>query len=412
MQLTGIHQLLIAFGLGLLVGLQREWAEKHLAGVRTFPLITVFGALTAMAAESYGGHVLSAGLIAVASVLILGNVAKFLSGDTDPGLTTEFAALTMFAVGAILVAGSTAAGIAVGGGVAVLLHWKTPMHRFVRNFSEADLRALTRLVVIGLVILPIMPNETYGPYEVINPFKIWLMVVLIVGISLGAYIAYRTLGQKAGTLLGGLLGGLISSTAMTVSYARRAREQPEMAPIAAVVIMIASTVVFGRVLFEIALVAPGILRETAPPLLVMGGYMALIAVGMFFFTGLGKREVPEQEPPSNLTAAIVFGLLYAAVLFGVAVAKQHFGNAGLFTVAVLSGLTDMDAITLSSAQMIDSGKVEAHIGWRLILVGALSNIVFKAAVVATLGTPRLLGRIAVAFGLTLAGGLALVFFWP
>jgi uncharacterized membrane protein (DUF4010 family) len=179
-----------------------------------------------------------------------------------------------------------------------------------------------------------------------------------------------------------------------------------------VIVMIASTVVFGRVIFEIALVAPGILKTTALPLLLMGGYMALISAVTFLLAERRAGKPAEREPPSNLTAAIIFGLLYAAVLIGVAAAKEHYGNSGLYTVAALSGLTDMDAITLSSAQLIKSGGLEADTGWRLILVGSMSNIVFKAGVVAVLGSPRLLGRIAVVFALSIAGGAALFAFWP
>jgi len=412
MELNNLHHLLIAFGLGLLVGLQREWAKKRIAGVRTFPLITVFGALSAILARNLGGWEVAAGFIALASVIILGNLTKLKKGNANPGITTEVAALTMYAVGAILVAGSTAVAVAVSGGVAVLLHWKTPLHRFVRNVSEADLHVTARLVVIGLVILPILPNENFGPYEVINPFEIWLMVVLIVGISLAAYVAYQMVGDRVGTLLAGILGGLISSTATTVTYARRAKNDPKMGSVAAVVIMIASTIVFGRVIFEIALVAPETLATTAPPLLLMGAYMGLISAGVFLFTTREEKSLPEQEPSSNLTSAIVFGLLYAAVLVGVAAAKEHFGDTGLYTVAALSGLTDMDAITLSSAQMIKSGRIEADTGWRLILVGAMSNLLFKFGIVAALGTPRLMGRTAAVFGLSTVGGIALVLFWP
>lgn len=407
-----LHQLLIALGLGLLVGMQRERARKRIAGVRTFALITVLGALSAMLAGEGDGWVLGASILALAAMLFLGQMARLQTGRATPGITTEIAALVMFAVGALLGRGFTVLGIAAAGGVAVLLQWKGTLHRLAWNIREEDARAVTRLVLIGLVILPALPNESYGPYDVINPFKIWLMVVLIVGISLSAYVASQVLGARAGTLLGGVLGGLISSTATTVSYARHARDRPETSAIAAVIIVIASTVVFGRVLFEIAVVAPGIFWQAAPPLVWMAVYMALISAVAFFFTRRQTIEVAKHAPPSNLVAAIVFGLLYAVVLFGVAVARRHFGDAGLYTVAFVSGLTDMDAITISSAQMIQAGRVSPETGWRLILVGALSNILFKAVAVAFLGSRQLAGRVAVLFALSMAGGIALIFFWP
>jgi len=409
MELTDLHRLAIALGLGFLVGLQREWAAKRVAGVRTFPLITVLGALCAMLAGRFGGWEVAAGFVALAAIVVLGQRA-WAGGEEDGhrGVTTEAAALVMFAVGAILMAGETAVAVAMAGAVAVLLHWKAPLHRLVREASEAEARAVMRLVVIGLVILPLLPDRSYGPYGVFNPFEIWLMVVLIVGISLAAYVAYQLLGAATGTLVAGVFGGLISSTATTVSYARRTRGEPRLAAVAAVVIMIASTIVFGRVLFEVAVVAPELLWSTAPPLLVMAGWMAVVSAAAFVVFERRGGELPEQQPPSNLLAAIVFGLLYAGVLFGVAVAREHFGEAGLYVVAALSGLTDMDAITLSSAQMMKSGRIELAEGWRLILIGTLANILFKGVVAGLLGTGRLAGYLALVFGLSVLGGLAIL----
>jgi uncharacterized membrane protein (DUF4010 family) len=310
-------------------------------------------------------------------------------------------------------AGYTEIGVAVGGGVAVLLQWKRPLHSFVENVSEADVRAVTRLVAIGLVILPVLPNRTYGPYDVVNPFEIWLIVVLIVGISLVAYVAYQLIGKRVGTIIGGLLGGLISSTATTVSFARRARSIPEMVPTAALVIMIASTIVFGRVIFEITIVAPEIVTRTAPPLLAMAGVMAVTCVAGFFLArGNLEGELPQQDPPSTLSSAIVFGVLYAVVLLGVAAAKDYFGETGLYAIAVLSGLTDMDAITLSTARMIQSERVELATGWRLILVGSLSNMIFKTGVVVVLGGRALAFRVLGFLAVTLVGGGAIWWWWP
>jgi len=407
-----LRQLAIALGLGVLVGLQREWAEEHVPGIRTFPLITLLGTLTALMAPHAGGWPLGAGLVAVAALLIAQGSARLRRGEDSPGTTTAIAALLMYAVGATLILGDTVIAVMVAGAAAVLLHWKQTLHAFVHRIGKTEISAVIRLVLIALVVLPILPNQAYGPYGVLNPFKIWLMVVLICGISLGSYVAYRILGAKAGTVLGGILGGLISSTATTVSYARRSRNAPDVASLAALVIMIASTVVFGRVAIEVALVAPSIVSAVLPPLAVMMGLMALVSAGLYLFRRGEAAEVPAGEDPSDLKAAIIFGLLYAVIIFAVAVAKEHFGNRGLYTVAALSGLTDMDAITLSTAQLVKTGKLPVDIGWRMIVLGGLSNLVFKGAAVALLGHRRLLGRIAVVFGIALAGGVLLLALWP
>ena len=412
MDLDVVQKLALAAGLGLLVGFQREWTAPHVAGIRTFTLITVFGTVIGLFNSDAGGWLIGAGLIAVAAMIIVGNVIKFSDTQKEPGLTTQIAALLMYAVGIAIALGHMEFGIIVAGGTAVLLHWKKPLHSFIERFGEADVRAIIQLVLIALVILPILPNRSYGPYGVLNPFEMWLMVVLIVGISLGGYIGYVFFGAKAGTLLGGILGGLISSTATTVSYARRTRQSPELSTLAALVIMIASTIVFGRVLIEVAVVAPGILPAIVPPLAVMTGLMVVISFGLYL-VGVGDTEqVPLDEAPSELKAAIVFGALYAAVLVAVAAAKEQFGTEGLYVVAALSGLTDMDAITLSTAQMIKKEQLDVHTGWRMILIGALFNLVFKAAAVAILGHRRLLLRIAIAFGIAVLGGVLVLLAWP
>jgi uncharacterized membrane protein (DUF4010 family) len=176
--------------------------------------------------------------------------------------------------------------------------------------------------------------------------------------------------------------------------------------------MLASTVVFGRVLLEIAIVTPGVLPAVAGPVSAMAAWMAVLSAGAFVLLRGKASSPPPQEAPSNLGAAIVLGLLYGAVLFAVAVAKERFGQGGLFTVAALSGLTDMDAITLSAAHMIDTGRVEAATGWRMILIGGLSNLLFKGGAVLALGSPSLRRQISVGFGLALAGGILLIALWP
>ncbi|HSR41320.1 MAG TPA: MgtC/SapB family protein [Longimicrobiales bacterium] len=413
MEIDLLFDVAVAVGLGLLVGLQRQWGVDEVAGIRTFTLITVFGAVLGHLSAVYGGWVFAVGLVGVVALIVMGNVFRLRMGKTDTGITTEVSALLMFAVGGILAAGLTVAAIVTTGALAVLLHWKEPLHTFSERMGEADLRAVIRMALIGLVILPVLPDHAYGPYEVLNPFRIWLMVVLIVGISMGGYVAYKLFGARGGTLAAGVLGGLISSTATTVSYARRTATQGRRTPAAAAVIMLASTVVFGRVLVEIAVVAPGTLARTGPPLAAMMGFMLLVAWATYAAGPSGEdTELEERDPPSELGPAITFGLLYAAVLLAVAAARTHFGEGALFGVAAVSGLTDMDAITLSTAQLVKTGQLDAASGWRVILVGGMANLVFKGGAVAVLGSRALLLRVAVVFGISLAGGVALLALWP
>lgn len=410
--------LAIATGLGMLVGLQRQRAQSDLAGIRTFALLTLFGAVSATLAGAFGGWVLAAGLLAVAGAVLFGDLALLQQAAADgeapdPGRTTEIAALTMFGIGALLPLGHRVPAIVLGAAVALLLYWKRPLHDLVGRIGEGDVRAIMRLALIALVVLPVLPNRAMGPSGVLNPFEIWLMVVLIVGISLGAYVAYRLLGARVGTLAAGALGGFISSTATTVSYARRSRDQgTTAAPL--LVIMVASTTVFVRVLGEIVLVAPSALATTVPPLAAAMGWMVLVSAGVYIRgrSQLDAATTIEQEAPSPLAAAIVFGLLYAVVLLAVAAAREHLGQQGLYVVAGLSGLTDMDAITLSTARLMEAGDLSEGLGWRLILVGGMANLVFKGIVVAVLGGTALAREVGIAFALALGGSAAILALWP
>jgi uncharacterized membrane protein (DUF4010 family) len=408
---TAFQQLGIALGLGLLVGLQRERTEARLAGIRTFPLITLFGALSAMLAQQFGDWILAVGLVGLIALLVLGNLPGT-RPTPDPGLTSELAMLVMFAVGAFLAVEKTALAVAIGGTVAVLLHLKPEMHRFAARIGERDFKAIMQFVVISLVILPALPNEYFGPYDVLNPFKIWIMVVLIVGISLGGYVIYKVVGPRAGTLVGGMLGGLISSTATTVSYARHSKRAPASNALAAFVIMTASAVVFARVLALIGTTAPGFLRAAAPPLCVMLGVTLLLARWSWSSTRASSEPMLPQENPTELKPAILFGVLYAVVLLVVAAARDYFGQSGLFVVAALSGLTDMDAITLSVTQLVSSGQIEPQSGWRVIVVASMSNLVFKAGTVAFIGDRKLARKIALLFAIAFVGGVLLLLFWP
>jgi len=413
MQPTLMYQLAIAVALGLLVGLQRERVDKTVAGIRTFAIIGMLGVFAGVLGATAGDWVIAGGLLSLAALTVMANVLWDHAGQRDPGMTTEVAILVMYSIGVALTRGYMIEGIVAAGVLALLLHWKAPLHEFAERIGQDEFAALMRLVLIGLIVLPALPNRAFGPYEVLNPFEIWLMVVLIVGISMGGYVAFRLLGPRTGAVAAGLLGGMISSTATTVSYARRSASAPERSSAAALVIVLASAVVFVRVLVEIAVVAPGVLAVTAGPLGAMLALMALIAGALYVF-GIGSRdlEVEDQEPPSELKAAVVFGLLYAVVLVAVAFAEDRLGQRGLYGVAALSGLTDLDAITLSTANLMQAGQLELATGWRMILVGGLSNIVFKGGVVLLLGSRALRGRIALAFGAALLGGAAILALWP
>ncbi|MDZ7840209.1 MAG: MgtC/SapB family protein [Gammaproteobacteria bacterium] len=414
MELGLLQDLVIAVGLGLLVGLQREWQSERPAGIRTFTLITLLGSLCAFAAPPGSLWLPAAGLLAVAAMLWLGNRLK--RGDDDAehhGITTEVAALIMFLVGVILMHGHTEAAIVVTGVTAALLHWKDPMHAFARRIGADEFRAIIQFVLIALVLLPILPNQAYGPYAVLNPFKIWLMVTLIVGMNLVSYVIYRAMTARKGAWVGGLLGGMISSTATTVSHARQSRSLKVPPQAFSVVIVVASAVVNIRILLEIAVIGPGLLRYAVPPFLLLGLFMTVCGI-VLIRRGSEEGEAAETEHrnPAEVKTAIMFGALFAVVLLAVAFVNARFGLDAVYVVALVSGLTDVDAMTLSVADLFHSGRMSADDAWRVVLVASLANLMFKAGITAAFGTRRVFRDVAMVFGMTALLGIAMVFWWP
>ena len=403
----------IAAGLGLLVGLERESEDNPMAGIRTFPLFALLGGLCAILAETHGGWILGAGALACTALLVVANIGRRReSGGGHVGLTTEAAVLVVFAVGAAAAMHFWMEATVCAGGVMVLLHAKETMHGWVDRFREGELREISKLVLIALVILPLLPNRDMGYLDVINPFEIWLMVALIMAISLAAYFALKFLGGKEGALLSGLLGGLISSTATTAGVSRRSKTAPDASMACAFIVMVATTVVFARVIAEIFVAAGENGRSMIWPIAIMLAWSAVVA-GAMWFKGVGQAGAIEQdEAPSEFKAAILFALLYVAVLCGVAFAKEKLGQSGLYAVAAISGLTDMDAITLSTSRLVADGHLEAPQGWRVILLGGVSNMIFKAGMVLVLGARRMLWPVLITFGATAAGAAVLWVVWP
>jgi len=401
-----VQQLLLALFLGLLVGLQRERSERSLAGLRTFPLITVLGTLSSLLAMRFGGWIVAASLLGVVAVIAIGNMGLRQAGkSTGQGTTTEIAILVMFAVGAFLPIGPWVIAVAVGAGVAVLLQFKPELHGLASKLGDRELDAMMRFVLISCVILPVLPNQTYGPFDILNPFEIWLMVVLIVGISLAGYVIYKLFGRNAGILLSGILGGTISSTATTVSYARRKHATSAEVALSTLVILMASAVVYVRVIIEVSVVAPAFVSIVAPSVGAMFVLTVIPAAWLWWRADHETAEMPEQENPAELRSAVIFAAVYAGVLLAMAATKEYIGNQGMYVVAGISGLTDMDAITLSTARLVSDGRLDANDGWRLIVVAIVSNLVFKATMVAAIGGRALFRRVALYFSLPAIGGL-------
>jgi len=292
------------------------------------------------------------------------------------------------------------------------MHLKPQMHAMLKRVEVNDIKAVMQFVLISLVILPVLPDKAYGPYQVMNPQNIWLMVVLIVGVQFAAYLLYRWFGQGPGMLLGGALGGMVSSTATTLAYARQVNGAPEVAPLAATVIMLASTVSLVRVLVVAAFVAPTAIAVIGIPLGIMLTVLIVLSLTQALLVGRAPVHLPPAGNPAKLKSALIFAALYAVVPLAIAASNDWFGVIGIYVVAMISGLMNMDAVTLSTTRMVSQHLLEYDIAWRVILVAALANLVFKAIAAYVVGGAVLGRRLLILFGVALAVGVALLVFWP
>ena len=405
----------IAFGLGLLVGLQRQSSNDQMAGVRTFTLVAILGVVAGFLTRDFDNpYILPAFGLAITFLMLMANyVQSTKESDTSVGQTTEVALLLMFAIGAYLVLGDQVIAVVIGGSLAVLLYIKEILHNFIDNLKDKDLSAIMTFVGISLVILPVLPNETYGPLDVLNPHDIWLMVTLIVGISILGYFVYKWVGKKAGMISNGILGGVISSTATTVSYAQYSKNSQSIGKVAAFVILAAVTVSIIRVIVEIGIIVPQKLPQLILPFVVLFVFMSILSVILFYTISKdnNQEEMPEPKNPAQFKSAFVFGILYGLILLAVAFTEKEFGNSGLYIVSIIGGLAKKDAITLSLANSIKGGMA-TELGWRLIMTGVLANFAFKIVIVAVLGNRKLTLYLGAAMLLSIIVGLLMIWIWP
>ncbi|MFU8815002.1 MAG: MgtC/SapB family protein [Pseudomonadales bacterium] len=409
-QLVGLG---LALGIGLLIGLEREWTANTLIGLRSFALIAVSGGFAALLAQPWDGWIIAVGLAAIAVVIVAHQLrhASAAAGEQH-GTTTILAAVATYLIGAACVLGYQTHAVVMAGIITLLLHWKQPLHGLVRRIGNMEFSAIIRFVLISLVVLPVLPNRTFGPYDVVNPAQVWLLVVLIVGLNLIGYVALRMMSARGGAIVGGLVGGLISSTATTVSFSGMTRHNHHLAAPAALIILLASTVVYLRIGVELLAVAPELLPHAAPPLGAFALVMLAAAAAMYPLARNIEVSLPEHQNPARLPVALTFAVLFTVISLAVAASRDHLGSEAIYGVAVVSGLTDVDALTLSVGQLFSRGLVDADVAWRAIFLATLSNLAFKIGVVCVLGSSMLRRYLLGAGAFTLPAGVIVVLFWP
>lgn len=392
-------------GIGLLIGLERERNPAAKAGVRTFALVSLLGTLVAL----LGVHVdtawlLPAGLLAVTGMLIVAYAR--VAPTEDPGTTTVAAAGVAYLLGALAGLGEATLAAALAIVVTALLYFKPELESWSVALAREEQVSILQFLVITFIVLPILPDRSFGPYGVLNPREIWLMVVLISGVGVASYMALRVAGERHGMLITGLLGGLVSSTATTALYARRSNESAPMAHVALVVVSLANLVLLVRVAVLALVVAPAILTRLSP---VLGAALAAGVAAAAFLLRRAERgaqlALPPARNPAEIGMALRFGALYAVVLFAAAWLQDLIGSRGLYVATALSGLSDVDPGVLSALNLYGAGRAEAATAVAAIAIALLANMLFKLGLLAWYGG-RLALRALLPFGATLAGGAA------
>jgi uncharacterized membrane protein (DUF4010 family) len=402
---------LVAVALGLLMGLERERNPSAKAGLRTFALTALFGVLASHIADKTASPwMIVAGLVLTGSMIVAAYATQHADND-DPGTTTVSALLICYGLGVLCWLNELQLAAMIGIGATVLLYFKAELRGISQTLTRRDLISILQFAVLSLIVLPLLPNQGFGPYGAINPHQVWWMVVLISGLSLAGYAALRIVGQRQGAILVGLLGGLVSSTATTLTFSRHGRKGEALARLAIIVIVLANLVVLVRLAVLTALLSVDVLSVLAPVLL--GG---LITGALAAIYGLRKLKPSGEAPeltlsnPTEIRTALTFGFIYAAVLLASAWLSDYAGAKGLYAVATVAGLTDVDAITLSTLRLHALGQVTPAQVVNAITVAFIANVFFKSAIVLLVGGWRMArhaiaGMGAIALGVCLAWAL-------
>ncbi len=401
-----LRMIIASAALGAVIGLIRQWneqksdaADADFGGVRTHTLWALLGCLGASAREWQALWVLPVVLAAIATHLI----AFRAPGGEQAGSTTLAAALLTVLVGALVAWGAGEAAIVVAGITVLLGGLKQPIHAWTRQFTPKDIRATLQFVAITGVILPLVPNQDLGPRGAFNPYETWLMVVLISGLGFGGYIAVRLLGSRRGVLLSSLFGGLASSTATTLAFSRRSRDQPQLSGPCSLAVAVASAVMLVRVFVLVHLLSAALAQHLLPALGLMALPAIIYSIWQWFREERETRKAGSLDiaNPLELGIAIKFAALYAAVAFAVKVISEEGLQGFLLPVSFASGLTDMAAVSLSLARNHVTGNVDLTLASRAILLAAVSNSLVKGGIALHQGSPQLKRHAAVVFAVTI-----------
>ncbi len=412
-----LQSLIVSASLGALIGLIRQWAEQQgtdesdlsFAGLRTFVLWAMLGYTAALVSSQYSPFVFITTMALVGlHILFHGiNPKKY----TAIGLTTGGSALITLFLGGLVYWDQLAFAVVLAALTMIVLGLKQFSHAWTRRFTPQDIRSTLQFAAVSGVILPLVPNQSFGPYDAINPYSLWWMVVLISGLGFIGYILMRWLGAQSGVILTGLIGGLASSTATTLAFSRESKAYPELSRSFALAIVMACTIMLGRVLIILGFIFPDFISELWLPFMFMAVPGVIYALITHFFHQQEKTtmDLPSLKNPLSLSVAIKFGLIYGVISVLVKIFNEMDLSHGLLALSFVSGLTDMDAIALSITHNLMDGSVALKLAAQAIVIAAIANTLLKAGLVMALGSPALRRQIGIAFSSIILSGVASYF---
>ncbi len=428
--------LVIAIFLGALIGLQREFSQQkehiqRFAGFRTFILITLFGGMMGYLSEGITSIFVIVGFIGVVLIIAVSYVLGYMKSK-DMSATTEISGILVYILGVMCTTGYIQLAVILGIIITAILTFKERFHQIAQKMEKKELFAVIKFAIVSLVVLPILPNKNYSPLDipglgdlligiglkgnflsqltVFNPAHIWLMVVFVSGLSFLGYFLVKIIGSKKGYGVLGFVGGLVSSTAVTLSMAGESKNNKGNYFPFVLAVILATAVTFIRIIFEVAVVNNSLLSTLFVPMIFMA--LAGFIVAYFFYRRRDKKKKAKKiefKQPFALKPAIKFGLFFAFILLISKIAQLLFGSIGIYATSILSGLADVDAITLSMASLSKNGVISNFVATTAIILAAASNTLVKAGLAYFLGGKKFGRMIVWSFLFILAVGLLVLF---
>ena len=411
-ELILLQKIAIALALGALIGLEREYARfrKHThdyAGIRTFPLIALFGALSAYFSEIISVWVIIIGIIITGTLIITAYILINRESKTHFSATSEIAGFLTFFIGVLCYYNELAFATILAISITIILYARTMLHHFAEKIKKKELADTLKFAVIAFVILPFLPNQNFGPLGIFNPYIIWLMVVFISGISFVGYILMKKFGEK-GVALAGSLGGMISSTATTMSFAERSKKEKKIYRALILGVLLSNGVMFFRILIEVFVINRSLFIKMLPPMLIMATFAGFISYLVWRKAKKTKGKV-ELGSPFTLAPALKFAAFFAVILALVKVGDYYLAAKGVYLVSLFSGFAGIDAITVSLSQLAKASLTE-EIARKGIILATLSNIAVKGGIAYWFGERKNFGKnILIFFTILIILGILMLF---